>query len=97
MTTINLEQVELGKGLGANGHSIQSLQKDGYEGIFIGIGRIYVTIYVMWQQLGFACPRFLSLVSERVFNSKTIECNELRYHPPKNAILVLIFLLNTKT
>jgi len=32
-------KIELGQGLGVNGRSIQSLKEEGYESIFIGIGK----------------------------------------------------------
>ena len=40
-------QVELGKGLGENGLNIKSLKKDGFEGIFLGIGKYKVGILLL--------------------------------------------------
>ena len=37
---LNLLQIELGKGLGKGGLSIKSLKAAGYEGIFVGIGKL---------------------------------------------------------
>jgi len=36
-----LLQIELGKGLGKGGLSIKSLKETGYEGIFVGIGKLF--------------------------------------------------------
>jgi len=34
-------KIELGKGLGKGGFSIKSLKETGYEGIFVGIGKLF--------------------------------------------------------
>lgn len=40
---LNLLQIELGKGLGKGGFSIKSLKETGYEGIFVGIGKLFLS------------------------------------------------------
>ena len=42
-------QIELGKGLGKGGLSIESLKATGYEGIFVGIGKLLWSLYIIWN------------------------------------------------